>query len=46
VRGTLGMSVCCIAELSDLLAYLSTQSDSELGQHLPKVQAYRDRYGI
>jgi orotate phosphoribosyltransferase len=46
VRGTLGMSVCCIAELSDLLAYLSTQSGSELGQHLPKVQAYRDRYGV
>ncbi|MEY4125008.1 MAG: Orotate phosphoribosyltransferase, partial [Pseudomonadota bacterium] len=25
VRNTLGMSVCCIAELSDLLAYLSKQ---------------------
>ena len=46
VRNTLGMSVCCIAELSDLLAYLSTQSGNEMGQHLPKVQAYRDRYGV
>ena len=46
VRNTLGMSVCCIAQLSDLLAYLSTQSVNEMGQHLPKVQAYRDRYGV
>jgi orotate phosphoribosyltransferase len=46
VRNTLGMSVCCIAKLSDLLAYLSKQSGNEMGQHLPKVQAYRDRYGV
>ena len=46
VRNTLGMSVCCIAELSDLLAYLSKQSGNEMGQHLPKVQAYRVRYGV
>ena len=46
VRTTLGMSVCCIAELSDLLAYLSTQTGNQMGQHLPKVQAYRDRYGV
>ncbi|PUE33658.1 orotate phosphoribosyltransferase [Limnohabitans sp. Hippo4] len=46
VRNTLGMDVCCIAQLSDLLAYLSTQSGNEMGQHLPKVQAYRDRYGV
>jgi orotate phosphoribosyltransferase len=46
VRNTLGMSVCCIAELSDLLAYLSTQTGHQMGQHLLKVQAYRDRYGV
>jgi orotate phosphoribosyltransferase len=46
VRGTLAMDVCCIAQLSDLLAYLSAQNGNELGQHLPKVQAYRDRYGV
>lgn len=45
-RQTLGMSVCCIAELSDLLAYLATQEGHALGEHLPKVQAYRDRYGV
>ena len=46
VRNTLGMGVCCIAQLSDLLAYLSAQDGNEMGQHLPKVQAYRDRYGV
>ena len=46
VRNTLGMRVCCIAQLSDLLAYLSTQTGHQMGQHLPKVQAYRDRYGV
>jgi len=46
VQGTLGMGVCCIAQLSDLLAYLAAQGGGEMGQHLPKVQAYRDRYGV
>lgn len=46
VRNTLGMGVCCIAQLSDLLAYLAAQGGSELGQYLPKVQAYRDQYGV
>ena len=46
VRNTLGMRVCCIAQLSDLLAYLATQTGHKMGQHLPKVQAYRDRYGV
>jgi orotate phosphoribosyltransferase len=46
VRGTLGLQVCAIAKLEDLLAYLASQGGSELGAHLPKVQAYRDRYGV
>jgi orotate phosphoribosyltransferase len=46
MRSTLGMEVCCIAQLSDLLAYLSAQSGNALGAHLPQVQAYRDRYGV
>ena len=46
VRNTLGMRVCCIAQLSDLLTYLATQTGHQMGQHLPKVQAYRDRYGV
>ena len=46
VRNTLGMQVCTIAQLSDLLAFLGKQSSNTLGEHLPKVQAYRDRYGV
>ena len=46
VRDSLGLKVCAVAQLSDLLAYLSTQSDSAMAQHLPAVQAYRDRYGV
>ena len=46
VRNSLGLQVCAIAKLDDLLAYLAAQGGSELGQHLPKVQAYRDKYGV
>ena len=46
VRNTLGMQVCALAELSDLLAYLSTQPGSSMGEHLTRTQAYRDRYGV
>ena len=46
VRGTLGMQVCCISQLSDLLSYLSKQDANAMGQHLPKVQGSRDRYGV
>jgi orotate phosphoribosyltransferase len=46
VRGTLGMQVCTIAQLSDLLDFLSRHSQPELHAHLGHVQAYRDRYGV
>jgi orotate phosphoribosyltransferase len=46
VQRELGLTVCAIATLADLLHYLSAQSDPALVQHLPRVQAYRDRYGI
>ncbi|MEY5028709.1 MAG: Orotate phosphoribosyltransferase [Pseudomonadota bacterium] len=46
VQNTLGLKVCAIAKLEDLLAYLGSQSGHELGQHLGAVQAYRDRYGV
>ena len=46
VQNTLGLQVCAIAKLEDLLAYLGGQSGNELGQHLGAVQAYRDRYGV
>ncbi|MFM8756138.1 MAG: orotate phosphoribosyltransferase [Limnohabitans sp.] len=46
VQDALGLQVCAIAKLDDLLAYLGKQGVSELGQHLPRVQAYRDQYGV
>jgi orotate phosphoribosyltransferase len=46
VRNTLGMQVCAIAELSDLLAFLNTQAGNDLGEHLVRTQAYRERYGV
>ena len=46
VRDSLCLKVCAVAQLSDLLGYLGTQSDNAMAQHLPAVQAYRDRYGV
>lgn len=46
VQKELGLTVRAIATLGDLLQYLGAQSDPALAQHLPRVQAYRDRYGV
>ena len=46
VREQAGLQVCAIAELSDLLAFLNAQPGNALGEHLVRVQAYRDRYGV
>ena len=46
VRQQLGLQVCAIAELSDLLAYLAASAGDEPHGHLAAVQAYRDRYGV
>ena len=46
VRNTLGMQVCAIAELSDLLTFLSAQAANDMGEHLARTQAYRERYGV
>ncbi|MEY2802916.1 MAG: Orotate phosphoribosyltransferase [Pseudomonadota bacterium] len=46
VRNTLGLGVCAIAQLDDLLAYLDHHDDPQMAEHLPAVQAYRDRYGV
>lgn len=45
VRERLGLSVCAIATLADLLHYLDSHSKDELGQHHVRVLAYRERYG-
>jgi orotate phosphoribosyltransferase len=45
VRERLALKVCAIAELADLLQYLSVHAGDELGAHHASVLAYRDRYG-
>jgi orotate phosphoribosyltransferase len=46
VRQTLGLQVCAIATLDDLLGYLHTHSGDAMGAHRTRVQAYRERYGV
>ena len=47
VRETLGLQVCAIASLADLLHYLDQgASDSAMVLHRDKVHAYRARYGV
>jgi len=47
VREQVGLQVCAIATLDDLLAYLENQGGSgELATHLQNVQTYRARYGV
>lgn len=46
VRERLGLQVCAIAQLSDLLQYLQAHAGGALGAHHAKVLAYRDRYGV
>ncbi len=46
VREQLGMSVCTIAKLEDLLAYLGKQPGNAMGEHLARTRAYRERYGV
>jgi orotate phosphoribosyltransferase len=46
VREQLGLQVCAIARLADLLQYLQQDTGSDVAGHQAKVQAYRDRYGV
>ena len=45
VRDQLGLQVCAIASLSDLLGYLQEHAGEGLAQHHARVLAYRERYG-
>jgi orotate phosphoribosyltransferase len=45
VTGVLGLQVCTIAKLSDLLQYLES-SGASMAQHSAAVQAYRQKYGV
>jgi orotate phosphoribosyltransferase len=46
VRQRLGLEVCAIARLADLLHYLRLHAGDELGVHYAQVLAYRERYGV
>jgi orotate phosphoribosyltransferase len=46
VREQIGLQVCAIAQLSDLLSYLGTQPGNTMGEHLARTEAYRQRYGV
>ncbi|WP_424858719.1 orotate phosphoribosyltransferase [Tepidimonas sp. HKU77] len=46
VQRELGLAVCAIAKLDDLLHYLEQQADSELAPYKAQVWAYRARYGV
>jgi orotate phosphoribosyltransferase len=46
VRNQLGLEVCAIAQLADLLQYLEQHSGDSLGAHHREVLAYRQRYGV
>ena len=46
VRQQLGLKVCAIAGLTDLLQYLSLQSGADIASHRDRVMAYRQRYGV
>ncbi len=46
VRRRLGLEVCAIAQLSDLLQYLEHQPVAGLDDAKDRVQAYREKYGV
>jgi orotate phosphoribosyltransferase len=46
VRGTLGLQVCSIAKLSDLMQYLETGGHDTSAQDHQRVLTYRARYGV
>jgi len=46
VRNRLGLEVCSIARLADLLQYLERHQGDDLGAHHAQVLAYGERYGV
>jgi orotate phosphoribosyltransferase len=46
ITAQLGLKVCAVATLADLLHYLSVTSDAALAPHRSSVSAYRARYGV
>ena len=46
VEQEFGLPVIAIANLADLMAFLTSSSDAQLTNYLPAVKAYRQKYGI
>ena len=46
VRSHLGLQVCSVAKLSDLLQYLRRESAGVMDADYQRVTAYRNRYGV
>ena len=46
ITSVLGLEVCAIATLVDLLHYLSVSGNGSLAPYRQAVAAYRDRYGV
>jgi orotate phosphoribosyltransferase len=46
VEQEFGLPVVSIANLTNLMSFLTASSNSELSKYLPAVKAYRDTYGI
>jgi orotate phosphoribosyltransferase len=46
VRDRLGLQVCSVARLTDLLQYLQQRSSAGLAAEHARVVAYRQRYGV
>jgi len=46
VEQEFGLPVVAIANLADLMAFLTSSSNTELTSYLPAVKAYRGKYGI
>ena len=46
VRNSLGLQVCAIARLSDLMQYLSMSNSPDMALDHQRVLAYRQRYGV
>jgi orotate phosphoribosyltransferase len=46
VEQEFGLPVLAIANLADLMTFLTTSSNAELTNYLPAVKAYREKYGV
>ena len=46
VEDEFGLPVIAIANLADLMAFLTSSNDAQLTNYLPAVKTYRDKYGI